>query len=297
MKKPFIKGETLVFILPAFVLIFAFLLLPMIESLSSSFFSNDEPGKFVGLMNYRELFADPGFINLKAFVQGPPFGALVNSLFWIALHLPLAMLLGLVCSLIMIDLPRMSAMRSMIFIGMIIPGVITGVVTQFLFEKNSGMVSNFFGFIGIRSLHISWFAHVETSLLALILTSVWTWTGYTMIVFLASLTTIPSSYIEASVLDGANKWQIFRYIKLPFLRRSMRTIVVMSIIMELTSFDIVYSSTYGGPGGASSVLGLQMYLESFRYSRFASGTAIATIMTLIAAIPIYFNVRRTLRQQ
>ena len=270
--------------------------MPVLESLFLSLFSNAGDGRFVGLANYRALFADPGFINLKAFVRGPPFGALVNNIIWIAIHLPLSMILGLVCALLMIGLRRMTALRSMIFIGMIIPGVIVGIVTQFLYDKSSGMVSNFFGLIGIQKLHISWFAHSETALLALILTCVWTWTGYCMIVFLAGLTAIPPSYVEAGLIEGANGWQILRFVKLPLLRPSMRTIVVMSIIGELTSFDIVYSSTYGGPGGASNVMGFQMYLESFRYAHFGTGSAIATIITLIAAIPIAINVRNATRR-
>lgn len=293
-----LRIETLVFILPALLIIFFFMFLPMLESLNASFHANEGTGIFVGLKNYIELFKDPAFINFKALLEGKqPFGAMINSLIWILIHLPLSMILGLICALIMIKLPKYKYLRSVIFLGMVIPGVITGVVTQFLFEKSSGMVSNFFGFLGVVSLHKSWFAHADTALLALILTSVWVWTGYSMIVFLSALTTIPQSFIEAALLDGANSPQIFWFIKLPFLKNSMRTVIVMSIINELTSFDMVYSSTYGGPGGASNVLGLQMYLESFRYTRFGTGASIATIMTVIAAIPIYINVRNTIRNR
>ena len=292
-----IQRNTIVFILPTILLLFFFMILPVGESIWSSFHSNGGKGEFVGFANYIALFKDPSFLNIKYFIRGEqPFGALINSLIWALIHLPLSLGLGLLCALVMIKLPKLPALRTSIFLGMVIPGVITGVVTQFLFEKSSGMVSNFFGLIGVTSLHVSWFAHARTALLALIFTSVWVWTGYCMIIFLSALTTIPNSYLEAATLDGASGIQTFWYIKLPFLRSSIRTIVVMSLINELTNFDIIYSSTYGGPGGASNVLGLQMYLESFRYSRFGTGAAIATIMTLLAAVPIYFNVRSTLRK-
>jgi len=290
-----VKKETFVFILPALVLIFVFLFLPVLQSLAMSFLDNDGSGRFVGLANYRAVFADPSFLNLKAFGHGPPYGALVNNLIWIAVHLPLSAVIGLACALLLIRLPRMQGLRPMIFIGMIIPGIIPGIVTQFLFEKSSGMVSNFFGLLGVTRLSLSWFSYPETALLALILTSVWTWTGYCMVVFFAALTAIPTSYVEAAVIEGAGGWQVLRYIKLPFLRPALRTVVVMSVIAELTSFDIVYSSTYGGPGGASNVMGFMMYLESFRYSHFGTGSAIATIITLIAAVPIAINVRSTVR--
>lgn len=292
-----LRKETIVFILPALLIIFFFMFLPMVESVNASFHANEDASKFVGLKNYIELFKDPAFLNLESLSYGTqPFGALINSIIWIVVHLPLSMILGLTCALIMIKLPKHQYLRSMIFLGMVIPGVITGVVTQFLFEKSSGMISNFFGFIGVASLYKSWFAHANTALIALILTSVWVWTGYSMIVFLSALSAIPDSFIEAAVLDGANAFQVFWHVKLPQLRNSISTVVVMSIINELTSFDMVYSSTYGGPGGASNVLGLQMYLESFRYSRFGTGAAIATVMTLIATIPIYVNVRNTVKK-
>ena len=261
-----------------------------------SLFSNDGKGTFVGFANYAHLFKDPAFLNLKGFTHGPPFGALVNNVIWVAVHLPLSMATGLLLALLLISVPRIGAARSAIFIGIIIPGVVTGIVTMFLFDKDSGLVSNVFGLLGIKGLHISWFAHTQTALLALILTSVWTWTGYCMIVFLAGLSAMPDSYLEAARLEGASGWQLLRWVKLPFLRPSMRTIIVMSVIAELTSFDIVYSSTYGGPGGASNVMGFQMYLESFRYSNFGTGSAIATIITLVAAVPIYFNVRGSVRR-
>jgi multiple sugar transport system permease protein len=292
-----VKASTFVFVTPALVLVFLFLLLPVGESLYMSLLSNDGGGAFVGLKNYADLFSNTALLNVKNILRGhQPYGAIVNNLIWIALHLPLSMALGFGCALILIDVPRITFVRSLIFIGMVVPGVIIGVVTQFMFDKSSGMVSNFFGLIGVKSLYVSWFSHSETALLALILTSVWTWTGYSMIVFLAALTTIPPSYVEAAIIDGANGWQVLRHIKIPLLRKSIQTVVVMSVITELTSFDIVYSSSYGGPGGSSSVMGLQMYFEAFKYSHFSTGTAIATLMTLMAAVPIYFNVRNAVRQ-
>jgi multiple sugar transport system permease protein len=292
-----LRSETLVFLLPAVALVTVFLLYPVIQSLVLSLYSNKEGVGFVGLKNFIELFRGRDIVNVKGILAGrPPFGALLNNLAWIAIHLPLSMFLGLACALLMIRLPRMAFLRTFIFIGMLVPGVVTGIVTLFLFEKSSGMVSAFFGLIGIESLHVNWFSHPRTALLALILTSVWTWTGYSMVVFMAALAAIPQSYLEAGIVDGANAWQLFRFIKLPLLRSSINTIVVMSLINELTSFDLVYSSTFGGPGGASNVMGFQMYLEAFRYFKFGTGSAIATLITLTAAIPIFFNVRNSARQ-
>ena len=289
--------ETLVFALPALILVSAFLLYPVAKSLAMSMFSDAGDGRFVGLGNFAALFRGNDIVNIRNVSRGKaPYGALVNNLIWIALHLPLSMIVGLACALLMIELPRLSFLRTFVFVGMLVPGVVTGIVTLFLFEKSSGMIPGFFGAIGIEALHKNWYSHPGTALLALILTSVWTWSGYCMVVFLAALTAIPPSLIEAGIVDGAGPWQVLRYIKLPLLGGSIGTIVVMSIINELTGFDLVYSSTYGGPGGASNVMGFQMYLEAFRYFKFGTGSAIATLITLVAAVPIVLNVRGAARK-
>jgi len=287
------KLQTVLFLLPALLLLAVFLVFPVFESLALSFFSNDGGTLFVGFANYLKVFFDPAFVNPAALTQGPPFGALINNLVWIAIHLPLSLGLGLGLAVLMGRDKKLGPWRTMVFLGVVIPGVITGVVTQFLFDKSSGLVPNFFSIVGVEGLHISWFAHPETALLALILTHTWTWTGYCMVVFLSGLSAIPPSLVESAVIDGAGRWQVFRRIKLPLLAGSVRTVVVMSLIGELTNFDLVYSSTYGGPGGATNVVGLQMYLEAFRYNHFGTGSALASVLTLMAAVPIYFNVRRT----
>ena len=287
------KLQTIFFLLPALLLLTVFLVFPVLESLALSFFSNGGGTAFVGFDNYLKVFSDPAFVNPSALTQGPPFGALINNLLWIAIHLPLSLVLGLGLAVLMGRDKRLGPWRTLVFLGVVIPGVITGVVTQFLFDKSSGLVPNAFSLVGIESLHVSWFAHPETALLALIITHSWTWTGYCMVVFLSGLSAIPPSLVESAVIDGAGPWQVFRRIKLPLLVGSVRTVVVMSLIVELTSFDLVYSSTYGGPGGATNVIGLQMYLEAFRYNHFGIGSALATLLTLLAAVPIYFNVRQT----
>jgi multiple sugar transport system permease protein len=179
--------------------------------------------------------------------------------------------------------------------GMIVPMIVGGILVRFLFSQNAGMVSRFFRVIGIEQLDINWIAHPETALFALILTSVWLWTGYCLVVYMAALTTIPGALYEAAALDGAASWHKFRYITFPLLKPATGIIVIMTVIWETKLFDIVYSSTLGGPGRATSVMALEMYLTAFRYFEYGKGTAIATLLTLMTIIPIIFMVRASLK--
>jgi len=287
-----ISRDTIILIAPALLLVTIFLVYPMFSSIGISFYSDDH--QFIGLKNYIEVFQDTRIINLRGFIDGPPFGALIHNLIWIVVHLPLTIILGLLFAMLFREIRGGGIIQSIIFMGMVVPMVIGGVIVRFMFSKNAGMISHFMGFLGIEKLNTTWIAHPDTALIALILTSVWLWTGYCMIVYLAALTTIPVSYYEAARIDGASKWQQFRRITFPMLMSATGVIIVMTILWELKLFDLVYASTGGGPGGSTNVMALEMYLTSFKFLEYGKGTAIATILTLITAIPIAFSVRKGL---
>ena len=293
-----IKKETIVFTMPSLLLICIFMLIPVFQTLKMSLYSNIDGSVFVGLGNYIKILRDDQILNLNRLLDfaAPPYGAMVHNIIWILLHLPLSLILGLCLALLFQKARNVSFFKSFIFLGMVIPGVILGIIVQFLFGKSAGMISNLFALIGIPSLHTNWLSHPETALIALIITNIWTWTGYTMIVFFAALMTIPESYMEAARIDGASSIQRLMYIKIPLLKPSFRIITVMTIINIIKGFDMVYSSTGGGPGGASTVLGVEMYLNSFRYFKFGTGSAIATVLLILAGIPILVNVMESVKK-
>ena len=287
------RKDTLLFISPALLIVLVFLIIPIFQSFYLSFLSDS--GEFIGLKNYIDIFTDSRVINLSGFPKWPPLGALIHNFIWIVIHLPLTLFLGLFFALLLKDVKGATIVRTVIFMGMVVPMIVGGILVRFLFSQNAGMVSHFFRIIGIEGLDINWIAHPETALLALILTSVWLWTGYCLVVYMAALTTIPRSLYEASELDGASAWNQFRYITFPLLKPATGIIVIMTVIWETKLFDIVYSSTLGGPGRATSVMALEMYMTAFRYFEYGKGTAIATLLTVMTIIPIIFMVRSSMK--
>ena len=287
------RKDTLLFISPALLIVLIFLIVPIFQSFYLSFLSDNE--EFIGLQNYIDIFSDSRVINLSDFPKWPPLGALIHNFIWIAIHLPLTLFLGLFFALLFKNVKGATIVRTIIFMGMVVPMIVGGILVRFLFSQNAGMVSRFFRAIGIEQLDINWIAHPETALFALILTSVWLWTGYCLVVYMAALTTIPKSLYEASELDGASSWNQFRFITFPLLKPATGIIVIMTVIWETKLFDIVYSSTLGGPGRATSVMALEMYMTAFRYFEYGKGTAIATLLTLMTIIPIAFMVRSSMK--
>ncbi len=287
------RKHTLLFISPALLIVLIFLIVPIFQSVYLSFLSDD--GQFIGLKNYIDIFTDTRVIDLSGFPKWPPLGALIHNFIWTIVHLPLTLCLGLFFALLLKNITGATVIRTVIFLGMVVPMIVGGILVRFLFSQNAGMISHIFRAIGVEQLDINWIAHPETALFALIFTSVWLWTGYCLVVYMAALTTIPQSYYEAAELDGAASLQKFRHITFPLLKPATGIIVIMTVIWETKLFDIVYSSTLGGPGRATNVMALEMYLTAFRYFEYGKGTAIATLLTLMTIIPIIFMVRASMK--
>jgi multiple sugar transport system permease protein len=278
------------FVVPAFALVGIFVVYPVARTVVLSFLDSD--GKFVGLQNYIKVLSSREIVNLEGLSRGFPLGALVHNLLWIAIHLPLTLALGLVLAVLLRNVRGGAVIKSIIFLGMVMPMIVGGVMINFMFDKNLGIFNSFMEIFGISAR--SWTAYPDTALLALIFGSVWLWVGFSTVLYSAGLETIPKDLYEAAQLDGASALKIFTKITIPMLRPITIVVVTMSLLWELKVFDIVYVATMGGPGGASNVLALQMYLYAFRamdFNRSAVVAVLLTMSTLLVSLPLL----RTLR--
>jgi len=274
-----------VFVLPALFLLAVFVLYPTFRTIFMSFVG---PNGELTLQNYQSVFSSGDIINVKNISQGQfPFGTLIHNALWIAIHLPVTTFLGLFLAVLLRDVKGGAIIKSVIFLGMVMPLVVGGIMIRFMFDGNIGIVNLFFKVLGMPTQ--TWTAYPETSLLALIFGSVWLWTGFSMIIYSAGLETIPKTYYEAAEIDGASKLRIFFSITIPMLKPITVVVVTMTLLWELKIFDIVYVATMGGPGGASNVLALQMYLYGFRawdFNKAAVMAVLITGLTIFAAIPL-----------
>ena len=282
----------LVFFLPALLFVIIFLLYPVLNTLWMSFFSEDN--RFVFFQNYQEVLSSKDIINQKGLTQGFPLGALPHNFLWILIHLPFTTFLGLLLAVLFKDLKYNYIFKSAIFLGMVTPMVIGGVILRFIYEKEVGIVNAILEFLGFQT-H-TWTAYPETALLSLIFGSVWLWTGFSMIIYSSGLGNIPKEYYEAAAIDGATPFNIFFRITIPLLKQMTIVVITMTILWELKIFDLVYVATMGGPGGASNVMALQMYFYAFRQFNFQNASVIATLLmmlTLFVTIPL---IRSSLRE-
>jgi multiple sugar transport system permease protein len=271
------------FLIPAFLVLAIFVFYPIADTIYVSFLSKGS-GAFVGLDNYNYVLfqkVNP-LINAPNLIQMDfPMGALIHNLIWIGIHLPLSIFFGLFFAVLLRDVKGGTIIKAIVFLGVVIPLVVGGVLFRYVYDKDAGVVNAGLRTIGLGDYTRDFTQFRDTALFSVILGSVWIWTGFAMIVYSAGLEGIPQEMFEAAAIDGASRWKTFWRITVPMLRSTTLVVVTLTILWELKIFDIVYVATAGGPGGASSVLAYDMYREAFSANNLGTGSAIAVILTLM----------------
>jgi len=273
------RGRALFFV-PALALLAIFVVYPVVNTVWLSFFTPE--GEFALLKNYADVLSEPEMFDPRGFERGFPYGALIHNVIWIVLHLPLTVMLGLIFAVILRDVKGGAVVKSIVFLGMVTPMVVGGIILRFLFDGNVGIVPSVLALFGFAPRTLT--AYPDTALFSLIAGSLWLWTPFSMVLYSAGLETIPDFVYEAAVIDGASPWRIFFNITVPLLRPVTGVVVTMTFLWVLKIFDIVFVATIGGPGGASNVLALQMYMYAFREFNPNAAAVVATFLMIVALI-------------
>lgn len=289
-------SDPLLYAVPALLLILGLVVVPAVETVLLAFVSDD--GRLAGLGYFAAVLSDRQILNRPRFPgQPPPWGALIHNAVWVAVHLPLTVALGLLLALLLEGVRGSALLKSAVFLGVVMPMIVGGVLVRFLFDQHAGLVPAVMRALGIEALGRSWTAYPETALLALILGSVWLWAGFAMVLYAAGLSSIPRDFYEAAAVDGAPAWQAFRHVTLPMLRPVTSVVVAMTVLWELKIFDIVMAATQGGPGGASTVLAVEMYRYGFLALDAHRAAAVATVLTACTVLVGLWFIRQVRRAE
>ena len=266
-----------VFLLPALILYTVFLVYPMFDSLFISLTSWDglSPKRnFVGLANYARIFEDPVAVL-----------AIKNNLIWTAVMLVIPTVLGLILALGLNRKFRGSTvMRSFFYAPGILPLVGVAGIWSWMYDPNTGIINTFLQGIGLGNLAQPWLGNPNTALPSVMVAAIWQGLGFPMVLYLAGLQSIPSEQYEAALIDGANPWQLFWNITMPWLRETHIIVVTLSVIGSFRVFDTIYAMTYGGPGQATQVLASWMYFQTFQFYKAGYGSALTWVIALISLI-------------
>lgn len=264
------------YLIPALVLYGWFLLYPMADAVRLSFFEwsgfrTDEP-TWVGFENYVRLFTQDAVF----------FTALRNSVVWVVLSLIIPTGLALLLALgLNRKLVGRNLMRAVFYIPAVFASITVAAMWRWIYNPTIGFVNQFLDTVGLGALTQSWLGDPQFALASIFVASIWQGVGFSMVLFLAGLQTVPGELVEAAKLDGANAWQRFWAVTVPALRPTTVVVVILTIINALKVFDLVVGMTGGGPAQSTQVLALWSYTQSFANHQFGMGGATATVLLII----------------
>ena len=240
----------------------------------------------VGIAQYVSLSDDPVF-----------WISLENNLLLISLFVPGSLLLGLFLAILLNAKVRAeSTFRTIYLLPFALSFVITASLWAWMYNPSIGVMNSLLEKIGLGFLESGWVTDSSIAMYSIILALIWQFSGYTMLVFLAGIRSIPESQIMAARVDGASSVKIYRRIVIPQLKLSALAAFVVLMVFALKAFDFIFILTAGGPGYSTYVLPLMMYRETFSMTHFAYGAAIATLLfavVMVVVVPyLYVSSRR-----
>jgi multiple sugar transport system permease protein len=263
------------FVTPGTAIILLFGAAPIAWSLVMSFQKSSLLGSsspFVGLANYRRMVHDPVVAQ-----------AIQHTLIYAALFVPGTMVVGLFLAVAMNRKIRgITIYRTAAYATMAISTISEAIVFIWLFDPSYGIVNYAFSKVGVPQQQF--LNSPSEALYVIAVMTVWGWTGFAVVVYLAALQGVPQTLLEAASIDGAGPWRTFRRVTLPLLSPASLFLAVWLTINALQLFDEVYLSTQGGPLNATTVLVYYLYEQAFQQFNFGYASAIAYFLFLVTIV-------------
>lgn len=229
---------------------------------------------FIGFENYIEFFKDPalrtGFFNTFIYAG-------VTS----SLKVVLGMLLGL---LLASQIIGRAFLRSVVFFPVLMSTIGVGITFKVLMDPFDGLINQGLALIGIDGP--GWLTDPSLALLSVALVDVWKGVGLAALIYVAGIVAIPQEYFEAAKVDGSGAWTTFRHVTLPLLRPATTTVVLLSLIGGLRSFDLIWAMTKGGPGFTSDVVASVIF-KQYQAGFFGLSTAGNVVLFIVVAAIIF----------
>lgn len=263
------------FFLPAGVF---YLVLFVVPTLASFYFALTRwdlfEAEFIGLDNFVQFFREPALV--KGFV---------NTFVYAVLTSGLKVVLGLLLAVLLTSqIIARGYLRSVVFFPVLVSTIGVGVTFKVLLDPFDGLVNQVLSWVGVTGP--GWLTDPNLALFSVALVDVWKGVGLATLIYIAGIVAIPQEYYEAARVDGASAWQNFWSITLPLARPATVTVVLLSLIGGLRSFDLIWTMTRGGPGFTSDVIGSVIY-KQYQAGFYGLSTAGNVVLFVVIAVIIF----------
>jgi raffinose/stachyose/melibiose transport system permease protein len=280
-----VRRSTLIgwlFVLPALAMYGLFVLQPLALTVQYSLYRWDGvgPATWVGLQNYATVLSEPRLVE-----------TLFNAFRLVLFYSLIPVGLGLVTASIIHRVaggPLGTVSRTILFLPQVIPLVAAGIIWGRLFSLH-GLVNQGLTAIGLGDVTRAWLGDFDTALPAVGIVGIWVLLGFCTVLLLTGMARIDSALFESARLDGAGWFREFRSITVPSLRAEIGVCITVTVIAALAAFDIVYVTTGGGPGNATAVPGIQIYILAFLERQVGLASALAVVLVglvLLVILPV-----------
>jgi multiple sugar transport system permease protein len=268
------------FLIPAILYILLFYGYPLVYSIAVSLQRYDLQaeirggGAFIGLTNYLSVYGDPIFQRSLWHTVAFTLGSIIPQF-----------LIGLALAVFFsMRFPLGRFLRSLLLLPWLIPLVVSGTVWRWLFDQTNGIIDQALSGLHLAPAHFGWLTTPTWSLIAIIIANIWIGIPFNMVTLYSGLQGISPDFYEAAAIDGASRWQRFRYVTLPLLRPVIGIVLILGLIYTLKVFDIIYIMTGGGPANETQIFATWSYNLSFSQQLFGQGAALGNTIMLIALV-------------
>jgi multiple sugar transport system permease protein/raffinose/stachyose/melibiose transport system permease protein len=270
----------MMFLGPALLVYATMTAYPAIKTIVDSFFSIDDPDSphFVGLANYRQLWADATF-----------WRAVLNTLIWSVAAPAVDVGLGLLLALCLYaKIPFARVFRVAWFTPVLLSYVVVAILWMWIYNYDWGVVNLALRVVGLPWLAQAWLGEPRLALGALIVTDVWKWAGFNMVVCLAAIHSLPSEVLEAAELDNCGWGAKLRYVIVPMMRPTLVNLYILAFIAKMKVFDLVWIMTQGGPLWSTETVSTYLFKRACNWNTFDLGypSAIAAVWFVVVVATV-----------
>jgi multiple sugar transport system permease protein len=258
-----------VLVLPAVLYAAILVVIPMIDLFALSFTGRSG----FSLANYERMVTDSNF-----------HAIIVNTFTFVVPATAIELVLGVALALAFYrDFPFKEQVQTLFLVPMVLSPFAVGMMFRWFFDSSLGIVNYLFGQVGLP--RFVWLGDATLAMVSIIVADVWQWTPFVFLLAYATMKSIPESIIEAAKIDGASRWQRFRYIVVPHIYPVLLITALIKLIIAFKSSDKIFSMTNGGPGSATKTMTMYVYEITFEFGNFERGAA-ASVLFLVLILGI-----------
>ena len=279
------------FLLPAVLFLVFTSLYPLTYALYLTFFRWDlkiSPERFfIGLDNYKYAIGDGQF-----------HSSMWVTLIFVGVTVTAEIVLGMAIALLVTrEISYGRVVRSLLLIPMVMTPVVVGILWRILFNPDFGLVNYILSLFGADPTKLLWLGDPDLALWAVMITDIWEWTPFVVLVFVAGLTSLPLDTFKAARVDGASSWQIFWKISLPLLKPIILVTVILRFLDAFKVVDTVYVMTYGGPGNTTKLLSFFIYETGLKYFNIGYASTVSWIFIVLMFALTFYLIRERQRSE